>query len=133
MVEIKPIDAVEAKPGRYVIFDGHACVVKSLEISRPGKHGHAKCRIEAIGLKDAKKIIKIMPGHDKIESPVIEKKTAQILSVHGNSANVMDMESFETFDIIIPDELKGKVQEGIQVQYWIILDEKIVQDIVRGQ
>ena len=56
MVEIKPIDAVEAKPGRYVIFDGHACVVKSLEISRPGKHGHAKCRIEAIGLKDDKKI-----------------------------------------------------------------------------
>ena len=129
MVEIKPIDAVEAKPGRYVIFDGHACVVKSLEISRPGKHGHAKCRIEAVGIRDGKKIIKIMPGHDKIESPVIEKKTAQVLSVHGDSANVMDMESFETFDIKIPDELKGKVSEGVQVQYWIVLDEKIIQDI----
>ena len=122
MVEIKPIDATEAKPGRYVIFDGHACVVKSLEISRPGKHGHAKCRIEAIGIKDDRKIIKIMPGHDKIESPVIEKKTAQVLSVHGNTANVMDMDSFETFDIKIPDELKEKIQEGVQVQYWVVLD-----------
>lgn len=132
MVEIKPIDATEAKPGRYVIFDGHACVVKNLEISRPGKHGHAKCRIEAVGIKDGRKIIKIMPGHDKIESPVIEKKTAQVLSVHGNTANVMDMESFETFDILIPEELKAKVVEGIQVQYWIVLDEKIVQDIAKG-
>ena len=132
MVEIKPIDATEAKSGRYVIFDGHACVVKSLEISRPGKHGHAKCRIEAIGIKDGRKIIKIMPGHYKIESPVIEKKIAQVLSVHGNTANVMDMESFETFDIKISDELKEKVQEGVQVQYWVVLDEKIVQDIVRG-
>ncbi|MDP3728092.1 MAG: translation initiation factor IF-5A [bacterium] len=132
MGEIKPIDAVEAKPGRYVIFDGHACVVKSLEISRPGKHGHAKCRIEAVGIRDGKKIIKIMPGHDRIESPVIEKKTAQVLSVHGDSANVMDMGSFETFDIKIPEELKDKVVEGVQVQYWVVLDEKIVQDIAKG-
>ncbi len=132
MGEIRPIDAVEAKPGRYVIFDGYACVVKSLEISRPGKHGHAKCRIEAVSIRDGKKIIKILPGHDKIESPIIEKKTAQVLSVHGTSANVMDMTSFETFDIKIPEELAGKVAEGIQVQYWVVLDEKIVQDIVKG-
>jgi len=132
MGEIRPIDAVEAKPGRYVIFDGTACVVKSLEISRPGKHGHAKCRIEAVGIRDGKKIIKIMPGHDRIESPVIEKKTAQVLSVVGSTANVMDMASFETFDITVPEELKDKVQEGVQVQYWVVLDEKIMQDIAKG-
>lgn len=132
MGELKPIDATEAKPGRYVVFDGHACIVKSLEISRPGKHGHAKCRIEAIGIKDGKKIIKIMPGHDKIMSPIIEKKTAQVLSITGDKANVMDMESFETFDISIPEEMKEKVSEGIQVMYWVVLDEKIIQDIVKG-
>ena len=132
MVEIKPIDAVEAKPGRYVIFDGHACVVKSLEISRPGKHGHAKCRIEAMGIKDGKKIIKIMPGHDKIESPVIEKKTAQVLSVHGDSANVMDMESFETFEMQIPEELKGEVKDGMQVMYWEVLDARIIKQAKGG-
>jgi len=131
MGEVRPIDATEAKPGRYVIFDGHACVVKNLEISRPGKHGHAKCRIEAVGIKDGRKIIKLMPGHDKIESPVIEKKTAQVLSVHGDTANVMDMESFETFDIVIPEEMKGKIVEGVQVQYWIVLDEKILQDVMK--
>ena len=132
MGEVRPIDAVEAKPGRYVIFDGYACVVKGLEISRPGKHGHAKCRIEAVSIRDGKKIIKILPGHDKIESPIIEKKTAQVLSVHGDSANVMDMGSFETFDIKVPEELKAKIVEGVQVQYWVVLDEKIIQDIAKG-
>jgi translation initiation factor 5A len=133
MGEVRPIDATEAKPGRYVIFDGFACVVKNLDISRPGKHGHAKCRIEAIAIKDGRKIIKLMPGHDKIDSPVIEKKTGQVLSISGDVANVMDMESFETFDMKIPEELKDKVKEGSSVSYWTVLDEKIIQDISKGE
>jgi translation initiation factor 5A len=132
MGEIKVIDATEAKPGRYVIFDGFACVVKNLEISKPGKHGHAKCRIEAVAIKDSRKIIKVMPGHDRIESPVIEKKNAQVLSIMGDKANVMDSESFETFDILIPEELKDKVKEGVNVTYWVVLDEKIVQAVMNG-
>jgi len=129
MGEIKQIDATGAKVGRYVIFDGHACVVKNVEISRPGKHGHAKCRIEAVTIKDGRKIIKIMPGHDKVQSPVIEKKKAQVLSVTGNTANVMDMESFETFDIEIPADLKDKVKEGGVVLYWIVIDDRIMKQI----
>jgi len=129
MGDIKIIDATQAKDGRYVIFDGQACIVKSLEISKPGKHGHAKCRIEAITIKDGKKIVKILPGHDKVESPVIEKKNAQVLSVHGDTANVMDLQTYETFDLIIPEDLKEKVTEGVQVMYWVVLDDKIVKEV----
>ncbi len=129
MGEIRTIDATQAKPGKYVIFDGVACIVKSLEISKPGKHGHAKCRIEAVGIKEGKKFIKVMPGHDRIESPVIEKKTGQVLSVMGDKANVMDLETFETFDIVIPEDMRGKVGEGAQVSYWIVLDERVIQEI----
>lgn len=129
MGDIKIIDATQAKDGRYVIFDGQACIVKSLEISKPGKHGHAKCRIEAITIKDGKKIVKILPGHDKVESPVIEKKTAQVLSVHGDTANVMDLQTYETFDLIIPEDLKEKVIEGVQVMYWVVLEDKIVKEV----
>ena len=129
MGEIKQIHATDAKPGRYVIFDGQACVVKSIDISRPGKHGHAKCRIEAVTITGGKKIVKILPGHDNIESPVIEKKKAQVLSVQGDTANVMDLESFETFDLKVPDALKDKVKEGINVLYWNVLEDKILQQI----
>jgi len=117
------------KPGRYIIFDDKVCILKSLETSRTGKHGHAKCRVEAIGVLDNSKIIKIMPAHEKVEVPIIEKKNAQVLSIQGDTANVMDMESYETFDLKIPDELKGNIKEGVQVAYWIMLDNKVLKEV----
>ena len=125
----KNVHATGLKVGGYVIFDGVACKISNIQISRPGKHGHAKCRIEAIGLVDSRKIIKVVPGHDNVEVPIIEKKTAQVLSVHGDSANVMDMESYETFDIKLPTELKDQVVEGAHILYWIIMNDKVVKQV----
>ena len=132
MVELKQIPATSLKPGRYVVIDGIACRVNKIDTSKPGKHGHAKCRIEAVGIIKGEKKVIVLPGHDKVDSPVIEKKSAQVLSVMGDRANVMDNDSFETFDIIIPEELKEKVKEGVQVVYWVVLDEKIVQSVMNS-
>jgi translation elongation factor P/translation initiation factor 5A len=41
----------------------------------------------------------------------------------------MDLESYETFDLKIPEELKAKVKEGINVLYWNVLEDKILQQI----
>lgn len=121
--------ATSLKPGRYVVFDGYACEVKSVQISKTGKHGHAKCRVEAVGIKDARKIIKVMPGHDNVQIPIIEKKNAQVLSVHENMANVMDMDTYETFDLPVPEEYKDQLKEGVQVSYWIVLGEKLIKQV----
>ena len=120
------------KKGDCVIIDGAACKVSSIQVSRPGKHGHAKVRLEAVGLVDQKKRVVIMPGHDNIDVPIIEKMTAQVLSVNNNMANVMDNENYETFDLEIPEELKDKVVDGIIVLYWKVLGEKIMKDIRSG-
>ncbi|MEK6904486.1 MAG: translation initiation factor IF-5A [Nanoarchaeota archaeon] len=127
MSDIKQANATEIKPGNYVIFDGKACVVKDVQKSKPGKHGHAKCRIEAISIIDDQKIIKVMPGHDRVDVPIIEKKNAQVLSVAGESANVMDTETYETFDIKIPGEMKGQIKEGSSVVYWIVLGQRVIK------
>jgi translation initiation factor 5A len=115
--------------GNYVVVDGAACRVVDTQVSRPGKHGHAKVRLTAVGIVDEKKRIVVMPGHDSIEVPVIEKKTAQVLSVQDNMANVMDSESYETFDLKIPEELKGQVVEGCSVLYWVILNDKTMKQV----
>ena len=121
------------KKGDSIVIEGAACRVVSVQISRPGKHGHAKVRLEAVGMIDEKKRIIVMPGHDNVEVPVIEKKTAQVLSVSDDSANVMDNQSYETFDLKIPEELKGKVVEGVEIQYWEILGDKVMKEIKGGQ
>lgn len=125
----KQVSVGSLQKGNYVIIEGVACRVTGTQTSRPGKHGHAKVRLEAVGLIDDKKRIIVMPGHDNIEVPIIEKKTAQVLSISGNMANVMDSETYETFDLEIPEELKGQVVEGGNVLYWLILDKKVMKQV----
>lgn len=131
--ETKKVDAGSMKSGSFMVIEGAACKVVDNQISRPGKHGHAKCRITGVGLLDGKKRVVVMPGHDKVDVPIIEKKSAQVLSVTGDAANVMDMDTFETFDLPIPDELKGQVVEGSEVLYWVVLNERVMKQIKGGE
>ncbi len=128
----KVVGATSVKEGSFILIDGVACKVVNSETSKSGKHGHAKVRIVAIGLIDEKKREMVMPGHDNVEVPIIEKKTAQVLSVSGDKANVMDTETYETFDLTIPADLKPNVIEGCQVLYWIILGDKVMKQIKSG-
>ena len=85
--------------------------------------------MEGVGIVDGKKRVIVIPGHDKMEVPIIDKKSAQVLSVTGETANVMDMETYETFDLEIPEELKGQVAAGGQIIYWKIMDYKILKQV----
>ncbi len=129
----KLVEPGQIKVGGYIVIDGEACKVTDTSVSRPGKHGHAKFRIVAVGLIDGKKRDMVLPGHDKVEVPIIEKKNAQVLSLSGKSANVMDAETYETFDIEIPIELKDKVIEGVEIIYWTILGKKIMKQVKGGE
>ena len=110
-------------------MDGAACKVVDIQVSRPGKHGHAKARITAVGLLDDKKRVEVMPGHDMVDTPIIGKKTAQVLSITGDVANVMDVDTYETFELPIPGELQGQVVEGAQVLYWQVLTERVMKQL----
>ncbi len=125
----KNVSVGSLKKGDTIIIDGVACKVVDTTTSRPGKHGHAKVNLMAIGIIDGKKRQLTMPGHDKVEAPIIEKKTAQILSISGNIASVMDMTSYETFDLEIPEELKAEVAEGKEVLYWTMMGNKIMKQV----
>ena len=129
MADTKMVGANQIQKGSFILLGGVACKVVDVEISKPGKHGHTKVRISAIGLVDEKKRIEVMPGHDNVEVPIIEKRNAQVLSVQGNTANVMDSETYETFDIKIPEEFKSNVVEGSSVLYWTILNERVIKQV----
>ncbi len=129
MPDTKMIGANQVQKGSFIILEGVACKVVDVEISKPGKHGHSKVRVSAVGLVDDKKRIVVMPGHDNVEVPIIEKRNAQVLSVHGDTANVMDSETYETFDLKIPEEFKGQVADGYSVMYWTIMDERVIKQV----
>jgi translation initiation factor 5A len=67
MADTKTITANNVQKGNFIILEGAACRVVDVEISKPGKHGHSKVRISAVGLTDDKKRIVVMPGHDNVD------------------------------------------------------------------
>ena len=129
MAGVKQASVGTLQKGSYLVVEGVACRVTDTQTSRPGKHGHAKVRLTAVGLIDDKKRVVVMPGHDSVDVPIVEKKNAQVLSISGSTANVMDTETYETFDLEIPDELKAECKESSIVLYWDILDQRVMKQI----
>ncbi len=107
----------ELRVNRYIIIDNEPCKIVSITTSKPGKHGDAKARIEAIGVFDNQKRSVVYPVKHKVQIPIIDKRTAQVISVSGDTVQLMDMETYETFELEIPEEFKGKLEAGKEIQY----------------
>ena len=120
------IDATEMRLNTFLLIDGVAHQVKKMDISKTGKHGHAKVRFEAVNAFTGKKKVQVIPGHDKFEVPMIDKRTAQVLSIHGDSASIMDSENFENLDLKIPEGVEG-ITEGANVEYWVIEEDYLLK------
>jgi translation initiation factor 5A len=109
------------KEGRYVIIDDEPCIIRSLSHSKPGKHGSAKARVEAIGIFDNQKRSIISPVTQKIYVPLVERKNGQVLSITGNVAQIMDMNDYSTIELTIPEEYKNNIDVGKDVQYLVAM------------
>jgi translation initiation factor 5A len=126
----KVIDATEMRIGTYLIIDGSSFQVKKMDISKTGKHGHAKVRFEANNVMTGKKKVMVVPGHDKFEVPMVDKRTAQILSINGEEASIMDSENFENLELPIPEEFKETLTEGATIEYWDVEGEKLIKKVM---
>ena len=113
--------AGDIKEGSYIMIDNVPCRVVEVEKSKTGKHGSAKARIVGIGVIDGVKRTIVVPTDAAVEVPVIEKFTAQVISISGDSVQLMDLRNYQTFEIpssYIEDEAKGKLEPGVQVEVW---------------
>ena len=113
------------KVNRYMIIDDEPCKIASITTSKPGKHGEAKARIEAIGVFDGQKRSVVHPMKHKIHVPIIDKRNAQILSLMGeDTVQLMDLDTYKTFEMQIPNEYKGKLKPGAEINYFEALGKK---------
>ena len=119
----KPMDLGELKVGSYIIIDGEPCKIVNYTKSKPGKHGAAKARIVAIGVFDASKKTLVKPVSARVEVPLIEKKTGQVIALLPAAVQLMDLETYEMTEAPFPEDekLKSKLASGVEVEYWQIL------------
>ena len=124
----RPVDVGSLKIGGYVVIDGEPCRIVEYEKSKPGKHGSAKARIVAISVFTGQKKNLSSPVDAKTEVPMIDKKSGQVISITGNSVQLMDLDSYETFETPMPDDedLKGQMAPNAEVEYWDVLGKKLI-------
>jgi len=121
------VEVRQLREGGYVVIDDEPCEILSISVSKPGKHGAAKARIDAIGIFDSQKRSIVQPVTAKIYVPIVERKRAQVISVTGGVAQLMDLETYETFELEIPDELKDKIEQGKEVIYLESLGKRKIE------
>jgi translation initiation factor 5A len=108
----------ELKVGRYVLIDEEPCKIQSISTSKPGKHGEAKARIDAVGIFDEQKRSVVHPVKHKVGIPIIDKRSAQILALMGSDVvQLMDLETYETFEMPIPEDFKDQLTPGKEILY----------------
>ena len=121
------VEVRQLREGGYVVIDDEPCEILSISVSKPGKHGAAKARIDAIGIFDSQKRSIVQPVTAKIYVPIVERKRAQIISVTGTVAQLMDLETYETFELEVPEELKDKMEQGREVIYLESLGKRKIE------
>ena len=114
----------ELKEGRYMVIDDEPCKIVSITTSKPGKHGEAKARIEAIGIFDGNKKSVVYPVRHRVQVPLIDKRQAQIVAIMGAEVQLMDLETYEMFHLPITDEVRDDLKPGSDILYLVAMDRK---------
>ena len=112
------------KEGRYVVIEEEPCKILGINVSKPGKHGAAKARIDAVGIFDGVKRSIVQPVSAKTYVPIVERKSGQVITIAGTTATLMDMKEYTNFEIEIPQDKAGKVEVGKEIPYLESLGKK---------
>lgn len=130
--KVKPVEAGSLKEGSYVMIDGEPCKVVEIEKSKTGKHGSAKVRIVGIGIFDNVKRTLVVPSDAQVEMPIVEKFVAQVVAKTGDTVQLLDLRDYSTFEIPlsqVDEELKSKIEPGIEVEVWEIAGRRKIMRI----
>jgi len=117
MVDEKKFEgAGSLKPGHLVLIDGEVCQVRSVEKSKPGKHGAAKVRVTAFNIFTDQKRGLLKGTDSEVEIPIVPKATAQVVATLGEVIQIMDVVTYETLDAPKNPEVPN-LKSGEQVEY----------------
>ncbi|MDI6719519.1 MAG: translation initiation factor IF-5A [Methanomicrobiales archaeon] len=105
------------KEGRYVVIDDEPSKILGIATSKPGKHGAAKSRIDAVGIFDGVKRSIVQPVSAKIYVPIVERKSGQVISIAGNTVQLMDTKDYTMFELQVTDESLRELEPGKEVTY----------------
>jgi len=136
MTEILYKKVNELKKGIYIIYDNEVWRVEDIRTSVAGKHGAAKARIKLRSFLEDKTREITLSTEDKVQVPNITKRRGQIIAILERDSEgkpmvvqVMDLDTYETHDMIVHEEVRDRVEEGKNVIYWDLLGKKVIVSV----
>ncbi|HIP17177.1 MAG TPA: translation initiation factor IF-5A [Methanothermococcus okinawensis] len=128
----KPVELGSLKEGQYIIIDDVPCKIVNITKSKPGKHGGAKVRITAIGIFEPIKKEVVGPTSSRADVPLIDKRKGQVLAVMGDQVQIMDMETYETLELPMPEDVDG-IDSGVEVEYFEAVGRYKITRVIGGK
>ena len=117
----------DLREGKFVVIECEPCRVVSIEKSKTGKHGAMKARVEALSLFTGVKKTLLKPVDASCEIPIILKKSAQVVAhMGGNRYQLMDLETYEMYEMEVPAEFLNQVGAGKEVEIQDVMGKKMI-------
>jgi len=122
-------EAKDIKKGAYIRYNNEILKVIRKEVVACGTHSHSKTKVFAQGLFTKGEKSFNLSHSDSVEELDIMRKEGQVISKGQGKLQVMDIQSFETFDAEADKELMEQINEGDAVTFINIEGRNVVLDI----
>ncbi|MCD6084528.1 MAG: translation initiation factor IF-5A [Desulfurococcales archaeon] len=122
------------RPGSFIVIDGEPYRIVEMSRAKTGKHGSAKAHVVAIGIFTGTKKTLVAPVDQRVEVPIIDKRTAQVIAITGDTLQLMDLETYETFEVGMPkdEEIRTRLSPGAEVEYWEVMGRRKIMRVLKG-
>merc|ERR1711861_88135 len=97
------VEAGQIRQGGYIMIKGKPCKVKSVSVSKTGKHGHAKCKFSATDIFTGATCEELCPSSHNIDTPVVTKKDYMIQGIQ------------DDIYVLLMDESDGSMREDVKL------------------
>lgn len=69
-----------------------------------------------------------MPADRMVDVPLIDKRSATIITDLGENLSLMDTETYETFEVPKPadEEIAAKIELNAEVEVWDVMGRKVI-------
>ena len=109
-----------AKKGLYMLIDGKPCKISEVQVSKTGKHGHAKAHITGIDIFTGKKYEINVPTSHNVDVPIIVRNKYLLTAIEDNFMSLLDDNGNLKNDMSVPsnelgDRILDYYSKGIEV------------------
>ena len=108
-------DLKKLKKGNYIIHENEACVIRDIQTLPNKKNPVIKLELE--GLFSGKHYHSHILTHQIIQEADLTRRCGTVVSKKKDKIEIMDIQTFETFEAKIDPELLERAQEGDNVTY----------------